>query len=178
MKKKWLLILVLVVLLVGGGYSLYSHLNRVTKKANTSTVNTNSKTSKNLNGSNLGSSSSNQTNGTSTLATPQSQKIGAPPTAPSGEFVSNHKPGANGSPETEVSICNVSPGVSCQISFTMGSTVVSLQPQVAGTSGSVVWNNWTPASIGLTSGTWTIKATATYNGYSSTTQDQMALIIE
>lgn len=98
--------------------------------------------------------------------------------APSGTFVSNHSPGQNGSPLTEVSVCNSTPGATCQIQFTNGSVTKSLPAQVTDRSGSTYWNNWTAASIGLIAGSWQVKATATLGSQTLSTTDQMNLVVQ
>lgn len=98
--------------------------------------------------------------------------------APTGTFVSNHNPGQNGSPLTEVSVCNSTPGATCQILFTSGNSTTSLPAQVTDRSGSTYWNNWTPAGIGLTPGSWQVKATATLGSQTLSTTDQMKLVVQ
>lgn len=99
------------------------------------------------------------------------------PDQPTGDFVSNHKPGQNGSPLTESSVCNTSPGASCQISFSMDSTTISLPKQTTDRGGATYWNDWTPAQLGLTPGDWQVRAIATMNGQTSTTVDATKLTV-
>jgi hypothetical protein len=98
-----------------------------------------------------------------------------PVTKPSGSFVSNHKPGQNGSPTEESSVCLTTPGASCTITFTMNNTTKSLPAQTADSSGTAYWASWTPASVGLTAGSWKVSAVATWGTQSATTQDPVPL---
>jgi hypothetical protein len=100
--------------------------------------------------------------------------------APFGTFVSNHKPGQNGAPTSEQSICNTTPGASCFIQFTNGSVVKILAPQVAGSDGSTFWS-WDSkdaSSIGLTPGSWKVSAVASLNGQTKTSDDSIPLEIQ
>jgi cytoskeletal protein RodZ len=96
---------------------------------------------------------------------------------PFGNFVSNHKPGQNNSPLAETSVCNTSPGASCQIVFTKGGLTKSLPAQTTDRAGSTFWNDWTPTSIGLTTGSWQVQAKATLGSQSKTATDQIPLEI-
>jgi hypothetical protein len=106
--------------------------------------------------------------------TPTANPDNLPVTKPSGSFVSNHKPGQNGSPIEEESICITTPGASCVITFAMNGTTKSLQAVVADSTGTAYWF-WTPASAGLTAGNWTVSAVATWGTQSATTQDPVPL---
>ena len=95
---------------------------------------------------------------------------------PSGTFVSAHK--SVPIDATLSSVCNTTSGAQCQITFTMGNVVKSLDAQTADRVGAVYWNSWTPAGIGLTAGQWQVTATATYNGQTETSTDSLALEIK
>jgi len=97
--------------------------------------------------------------------------------APSGNFVSNHTPGQNGTPLLETSVCNTTPGAKCQIFFTDGNKTLSLTAQTTDLGGSTYWNGWTSQSIGLTPGSWQITATATANNQSKSTTDTRELVV-
>lgn len=135
------------------------------------------------------STSSNNTKQTSSGKTPtntsnvqpgdQKNNTGSPTTttflSPTGDFVSAHNVNLNSS---LVSVCNTSPGASCKITFTAGDgTVRALEPETTDSGGSAYWNNWTPSSIGLSPGTWTIRAVAVLNGQTKTAQDAMDLTV-
>ena len=96
---------------------------------------------------------------------------------PWGSFVSNHSPGQDSSPTTEVSVCNTSPGATCYIKFVNGSYNRTLPVQTADSQGTVTWN-WDTSSPALPSGSWQITAVATLNGQTKTTQDSRALVIQ
>lgn len=98
---------------------------------------------------------------------------------PLGNFVSNHKPGQNGSNNLEVSTCNTTSGASCYIKFTnaQNGEVRVLSTQVTDSSGSTGWT-WDIGQAGFTSGTWKIVAVANLGGQTKTTQDVRDLIIQ
>jgi cytoskeletal protein RodZ len=106
--------------------------------------------------------------------------------APSGEFVNNH--GASTDPavtanSNEVSTCTTTPGATCQIEFTNGSTTKKLATQITSTGsskdaapGQTSWS-WTPSGVGLSPGQWKIMAIASLNGSTKSTQDLRELTI-
>lgn len=97
---------------------------------------------------------------------------------PFGNFVSNHTPGQNGTPENETSVCNTSSGAKCQIIFTSGSDTKTLPAQMTDLAGETFWNNWAPSDIGLTKGSWRITAIASLNGQTKTASDSRELQIQ
>jgi hypothetical protein len=97
---------------------------------------------------------------------------------PSGNFVSNHTPGQNGSPNSEVSVCNTTPGALCKIVFTKDGVIKSLPEKAADSGGTVYWNNWLPKDYGLTAGSWQIQAVASLNGQTKTASDSMDLVVQ
>jgi hypothetical protein len=97
--------------------------------------------------------------------------------SPTGDFVSAH----HVSLATPIaSTCNTTPGAACIITFTSASGAVtkSLAPETADRNGSVYWNNWTPKSIGLTAGTWHIRATASLSGQTRSADDALDLAVQ
>lgn len=96
---------------------------------------------------------------------------------PYGTFVSNHKPGQNGSTSDEQSVCNTTPGATCSIKFTQDNIVKSLPTQTTDSNGATYWL-WDIKQAGLTSGTWEITAVSNLNGQSKTAQDPLALEIQ
>lgn len=98
---------------------------------------------------------------------------------PSGSFVSNHHPNLSGSPapNTIASVCNTTPGASCKITFAKDSEVKELPSRVADANGSAYWN-WKLQDIGLTAGTWKIKAVSTLNGQNKSSYDAMDMVVQ
>jgi hypothetical protein len=95
--------------------------------------------------------------------------------APSGTFVSNHSPSlSDASRAQETSVCNTTPGASCSITFTLGNTTKTLSAKTTDDNGAASWD-WTPSSLGLTEGSWKIKATATQGGQTKTSEDSLTL---
>lgn len=97
---------------------------------------------------------------------------------PSGDFVSNHHPNLSGSPapNTMSSVCNTTPGASCQITFTKDGVVKSLPLQTADSNGSVYWS-WKLQDIGITAGTWKIQAVVSLSGQTKTASDALDLTV-
>jgi hypothetical protein len=95
--------------------------------------------------------------------------------APTGTFVSAHKNVGMDVPLT--SVCNTTPGAICQITMTSGISSHSLEGRTADSNGAVYWDRWTPRGIGLTPGVWDVKAKASLNGQSKTTDDALTLEI-
>ena len=100
---------------------------------------------------------------------------GPAPVAPSGDFVSAHTVSTSTS---LTSVCNTTPGANCEISFTSSDgTVKVLTEETTDRGGAAYWNNWTPSSIGITAGSWTIKAIATLNGQTAASTDARPLVV-
>lgn len=94
---------------------------------------------------------------------------------PSGDFVSAHHVSLS-TPIT--SVCNTTPGAQCQINFATNNGMrESLSLETTDRGGSAYWNSWTPASIGMTTGTWQITATSTLDGQVKSTTDSMSLVV-
>lgn len=102
----------------------------------------------------------------------------AGPAVPAGAFVSNHKPSLSSPGRNQVaSACNSTEGATCVISFTKGGVTKSLQAKQTDENGSVTWE-WTLQQLGLTAGSWKIKAAATLNGQTKTAEDPLTLDVE
>jgi hypothetical protein len=93
---------------------------------------------------------------------------------PTGNFVSSHTAKTT---SNEASTCNTTPGASCQITFTMGSLVKSLPAKHADAGGAVYWE-WQPQDVGLTSGSWRVKATAKLEGKTKSASDASLLEVQ
>ncbi|HEY8999556.1 MAG TPA: hypothetical protein VIM53_04565 [Candidatus Saccharimonadales bacterium] len=180
------------IIVIGGGAALALHLHHVhdaqksngtvgsvstqtttppsdNKSQGTPTTSSGTSTSTDKDSGSSASSGSGSSTGTTTTAAL---------IAPYGTFVSNHRPGQNGSPTTELSECTTTPGASCNITFTNASGVVkSLGAQTAGSDGTASWN-WNVTGSNLAPGTWKVAATATLNGQTKTTADATSLEIE
>jgi|SRR5665213_1237206 len=97
--------------------------------------------------------------------------------APSGTFISNHHPGQNGTPTAEASICNTTPGATCYIQFTMGSTTKKLDSETANSNGTATWY-WDVSDAGFTKGSWQVSAVASLSGQTQTSQDPNQLEVQ
>jgi hypothetical protein len=107
-----------------------------------------------------------------------STKVNLPLYAPYGDFVSNHHPNLSGqpAPSKESSVCNTTPGASCYIQLTKGSVTTKLPTRVTDSKGTAYWT-WDVKTAGLTTGDWTVKAVASLNGQTKTTQDPLQLTV-
>lgn len=124
-----------------------------------------------------GKTASGVSNGSSVTPQKTGANAGALLQAPYGSFVSNHHPGQNGTPSTEASLCNTTPGASCYIKLTQGSIVKKLPSQVTDAGGSTSWN-WSIDKAGLTSGSWQVTAVADLGSQSKQTADPMPLEVQ
>ncbi len=101
------------------------------------------------------------------------------PEAPSGSFVSKYTATTGDQLQSN---CNTTAGAICTISFSDGQTTKSLSPETVSSSpkeaqiAAASWT-WSPSSIGLTPGLWTVTATATLNGQTSVTTSSTKLDI-
>lgn len=172
-----------LIIVVG---SLWWYFERPSKKATAtipSTVSTatqpaNSSTNSpgDKNPSSAGSSITTAPTKTAVGGGSNTSAIGAAPDTPWGSFVSNHHPG-NGSPTTETSVCNTTPGASCYIKFTNGAQARTLDAQVANANGSVIWN-WDVSNAGFSNGNWQITAIASLSGQTKSVVDPQELVIQ
>jgi hypothetical protein len=91
--------------------------------------------------------------------------------------VSNHHPGKSGSPTSEVSVCNTTPGATCYIKFTNGDLSTALTAKKTNGDGVAIWY-WDTKDANLVSGNWQIMAVATLNGQTKTSADTLPLVIK
>lgn len=125
-------------------------------------------------------SDANQTNnqGTNSSTKDDGTSANGPLVAPSGNFVSNHRPSLSNSPSGSgfiTSTCTTTPGASCQITFTKDGVTKSLPAQTTDAGGSTYWNNWRPEDYGLSEGSWTITAIAKSGTQTKTADDALML---
>jgi hypothetical protein len=97
---------------------------------------------------------------------------------PTGNFVSNHRPSlsANATMNEEQSVCNTTPGATCQIKFTKGNITKTLPLQITDRGGATYWS-WKiqDKDIGLSTGSWQIQAVATLGNQTQTASDSLNL---
>jgi biotin carboxyl carrier protein len=87
--------------------------------------------------------------------------------APRGTFANEYDVGEG---QQMSSTCNTNSGVYCKIVFTKDGVSKSLPKRLTDASGNASWA-WKPKDIGLTPGTWHIKAIATYQSQTKTTSN-------
>lgn len=99
--------------------------------------------------------------------------------APTGPFVSNHRPNLSGqpAPNTINSVCNTTSGAMCQIIFTKDNVTKSLPAQLTDEGGATYWNGWKLQDVGLTAGTWHITAKATLGSQTETSTDALNMVV-
>lgn len=116
------------------------------------------------------SAGNNKSSGTSSTSAPLKD--------PFGNFVSNHRPNLSGypAPNEIQSICNTTPGATCQINFTKDGVTKSLPSQTTDSEGATYWA-WKLQDIGLTQDTWQIQAKATLNGQVKAANDALDLVV-
>lgn len=90
---------------------------------------------------------------------------------PTGNFVSSHNVQANSAIE---SVCVTTPGAKCKIVLTMGGTTKVLNEKTTDSEGVTAWM-WQPKKIGISSGSWEIKAVATLGNQSKESFDAKRL---
>lgn len=130
----------------------------------TQTLPTTPSTSTN-NTTNASAKNTGNTQGSTTLLTPY------------GQFVSNQSPSlSNPNQQTEVSICETTPGASCYIEFTStsGASVPSLGQQITDSNGVTSWT-WNLSKQGFTVGTWLVKAVAVLGSQTQTATETMTV---
>lgn len=102
---------------------------------------------------------------------------GLPLYMPYGAFISNHRPGQDGSPTSETSVCNTTPGATCYISFSNGTITTKLPAQKTNSSGVTYWY-WDVNKAHLGAGSWQVTAVASLGGQTKKTKDPQPLTIE
>lgn len=96
--------------------------------------------------------------------------------SPTGTFISNHHPNLSGNPAPNkmASTCLTSPGVYCSIAFSRDGVTKSLPEQITNSGGATSWS-WRLQDIGLTEGSWQVKATVRSGTKTQTAFDAMNL---
>jgi hypothetical protein len=169
--KFWLPVLIVLVLLAG--FLFYRHLyhqkpitlSEYNKGEGTGTINVSP-------GSNSIAPSS-ETNNNSKDVGPSKT---AGPDTPSGNFVSSHKVSLAAGGNI-ASTCNTTPGANCSIIFSNGTITKALPARMADAGGAAYWN-WQVSDLGLTVGTWQIKASASLNGQEAESSDALDLVVK
>lgn len=175
-KKTYIPIVIAVIILIvlGGVFYLNKQKNTSTSVAPTAPSD-NSAATKEQKSSASTSITSSKDEDTSSSPAPQLDASVTPQT-PVGTFVSNHHPNIDGqpAPNTLESTCTTTAGAMCTITFTNGTTEVSLPAQQTDQNGHASWA-WKLQDIKLTEGSWSIKATATNGTKSAFADDPMNL---
>jgi cytoskeletal protein RodZ len=183
-------ILVLMLIVVAGGLAGW-HIHEVHIAQHSSgTISNSQVTTKGTDTSAAKTQSAAATQSSSSSSVPPSPndtKTPASSTSPSsspsdlempfGTFVSNHTPGQNGTPTSEESTCNTTPGATCDIQFTDNGVIKDLGPETADSNGSVYWT-WNVSGSDLGAGNWQVSAVAKLDGTTKTAVDTMPLEIQ
>lgn len=165
-RKKLLFVASIVVLLAIGAFVFYKMTIETPSVTSTPSTSQEQDQQAAQQGESQKNPASVQSNSQSDKQASGTTSSGAP-ASPQGNFVSSHRVGLSDSIE---SICATSSGASCQITFTRNGVVKSLDSNVVSSNGSVSWV-WTPDSIGLSSGSWEIKAVASQNNLQTEAKD-------
>lgn len=179
-KKVIIAIVVVVVCLAAGGFWYWhkQHSKFVPAPSSSSETKGEVNTGSNIASPAAASGSSNSSQSPSNSSSPTSKETNpntnATLVAPSGNFVSSHHVSLG---DTLASDCTTTTGATCQISFTKDGVTNSLDTRTTDKGGSAYWA-WKPQDIGLSAGTWKIKATATLNGKSLSTDDALNLEVQ
>jgi len=183
-RTRWIVV-VLIIILLAAGIVVALHIRDIHKAQHTSNT---IPTSKALKKSSAKSpSSKSQAAPTSPATAPSSTDNTKLPSSspvastvldtPFGNFVSNHHPGQGGSPTSEESVCNTTPGATCDIQFTNGSGVTKdLGSESVNSNGAAYWS-WNISGGTLAPGNWQITAVAKLNGQTKTASDTMDLVV-
>lgn len=160
----WLIVLVLLAVVVLGGYlySLSTHHTPSRSTASTSTDTTRPNTSSTPGKQYAPTASGSATSITANL--PTTSTTSATLTAPSGQLLNIQTASLSGGTGLE-SVCQTIANASCNIRLTQGSVTKYVGAQSTGSSGAVIFD-WTAKSVGLTTGVWNVQAVVTQNGAS------------
>ena len=162
--RRWLVVALLLLIVVVVALAL-------TGNNKPATNNTAASNSSNYNGEKQQSTGS--ASGSNSKTDSAGVASGQAPREPYGNFVSSHSVGFN---DTESSTCLTSAGAVCQITFSKDGVSKSLNQETADASGAAYWT-WKPQDLGLTAGSWQIKATASLNNQNSSATDSRNLVV-
>lgn len=160
-RRRMLLVIGCVVVLAGATAAAFM-LMKPESQAGTTAKQNKTVTVKQKNGVRVTTSESPSKVGTNVGSTTSSNNLeGLTPATPSGTFVSNHHPNLDGDPAPNQinSICQTTPGVTCEIRFTKESSTKILGASKVGSDGYVSWD-WKLQDIGLSEGIWKIEVVA------------------
>jgi hypothetical protein len=172
---KYILLGAVTVLVVCLILLLTHHKAKVATIPSANPLDKNSQSSNSNSGSTNGSINNSSASGSSDKSTSggESQPLAL---SSAQTLVSNHHPGENGSPTTEQSACQTTPGATCYIEFTQAGLTRKLDAKIADSNGLGVWN-WDTKDADFSSGQWKIIAVASLNGQTKSTSDPSPLEI-
>lgn len=178
----WVVGIVVVALLVGLAVVKLTHNHHPSKQSTTGDVTAqptrraSSSSDKNTESgsSQKSTSSSDSSNAKSPVLPGSGSSSSKNLTAPYGQFVSNHHPASVNTAES--SVCSTSSRATCIISFTMGGHTISLPAKTTNGSGSAAWS-WTPKQLGLSSGSWSVTATAKLSSQQKSAKDEFSNLV-
>jgi len=171
--KRKLLALVLVIV----SLAIVVMIFFLVKKPGTETIAKQGKTTTTEeNGVKVTTSAESTKNSSSPTTSSSNNLADITPIAPFGTFVSNHRPNLDGKSSSNQmnSVCQTTPGVTCEIRFTSNGQIKILGPSKVGSDGYVSWD-WKLQDIGLREGSWGIEAIAKNGDKTTATKDPMPL---
>lgn len=100
------------------------------------------------------------------------------PKAPTGLFLSSHELslGSGSGPTKGRSVCRTSANVSCQVRFSKDGRALTLPAQRTDAQGDTSWD-WSPATVGLDVGHWSVEVVASAGGAQATSRDAVGLTV-
>lgn len=102
-----------------------------------------------------------------------------PPLEPTGLFLNTHELSLSGTnaPREGHSVCQTSPGATCEIRFLADGAVAGALPAAQIDSSGVVSWDWNPAESGLGTGTYEVVVVAARGGHEVTVTDARPLVV-
>lgn len=184
-KQKIILISIIGLLLIGGGAAFAikrashnsSSSSSITTTANENTKGETTKTTDST--SDSSSATSNDEDGSGAVDKNGDATVESTATllTPTGTFVSNHKISLGNADQLNIqSDCTTTPGASCKITLTKGSVTKTLSAKKTDAGGAAYWS-WNVKDLGLTAGSWQVKATVTLDDQTQTAADAMNMEI-
>ena len=173
LSRKTIIISVIVILLLGSGVAAYSIWNKDDKQQETNSTTSKADDTKTKTEESTSQPGVTVTTETTTKESSTGSGNVTEVAAPSGSFVSNHKPSLSTSNIVN-SICHTTVGATCEIHFTQGATVKILGSNTVGSGGFVSWD-WRLQDIGITAGTGQVEAVAKLADKTASTKDSVSL---
>ena len=174
-KKKHIIVIASIVALAAISVGVWWLMPRTLTTTTGSSSSTGSTSAKDSSASTTNSTGPTSEANTSSETTSIDSSV--TPIAPSGTFVSNHRPKLSASNQGSLeSTCSTTPGATCQIEFSQSGTVKTLPAKTVDSSGNTSWT-WSLQDVGITAGEWSVRAIATNGSRTSSSQDALSMVV-